>query len=97
MLRHEAGPNREALAPRAAGMHAKKLTGFLESRMVCEHGFEPGDPVAARAGLAVRNALNPPTERSADFFEYRFGIRHWHAADEMDVSTHRGLLILLSG
>src|SRR4029077_7414078 len=83
---------RVALAPGAARMHAKEFAGLPEGRIFGEHRLEPGDPIPALAGLAIRNSLDPRSERGTDALEYLCGIRHRHAADEMDVPAGQGSL-----
>src|SRR5580704_6460075 len=79
---------RVALAAGAAGVHAEELAGFLQRRIVRKHRLEPGDPVAARAGLAVRQPLDARAESGADGFKHFRRIRHRHAADEINVARH---------
>ena len=80
---------RETLAAgTAAGVHAEKLARFHKCRVIGKHRLEPGDPVAALAGFAVRQPLDARTQRCAHLREDVLRIRHRHAADEVDVAGH---------
>jgi hypothetical protein len=76
-------------------VHAEKLTRLLKGRVVCKHRFEPGDPVAALAGLAVRNTFDARAERALTFSNV-LRARHRHAANEIDVAPGHGCLPLVA-
>ncbi|MGB6341431.1 MAG: hypothetical protein WBG15_01705, partial [Xanthobacteraceae bacterium] len=57
-------------------------------RVLGKHRLKPGDPVAARAGFAVRQPLDACAQRGAHLREDVVRIRHRHAADEVDVPAH---------
>ena len=83
---------RETLAAGAAAcVHAEELARFHKGRIVGKDRLEPGDPVAALAGFAVRQPLDARAERGADLREDVLRIRHRHAADEIDVARHQSL------
>ena len=63
VLRLAAGLERVALAAGSGGVDAEEFAGLLQRRTCREHRLEPGDPVAALAGLAVGNALDAPAKR----------------------------------
>ena len=88
ILHGDARLERVALATGAAGMDAKEFTRFHEGRIVGEDGFEPRDPIAALAGLAVRNTLDPRPECGADGFKHVIGICHRHTADKVHIAGH---------
>jgi hypothetical protein len=79
---------RVALAPGAAGVDTEKLTGFHKGRIIGERRFEPGDPVAALAGFAVRQPLDSRAKGSAHGLKHFGRVREGNAADQMNV--HRG-------
>ena len=99
VLRRLARPEAIARAPRRGGMQAEHLVGFFERGVIGKDRLQMCDPVAAFAGLAVGNALEPRPERRPHRFEHRAGIGKRYAADQMNVAGHmaflRGLVCVL--
>ncbi|MFZ3334826.1 MAG: hypothetical protein WA199_02620, partial [Xanthobacteraceae bacterium] len=66
-------------------MATEKFPAYLfavaSRRVLGKHRLKPGDPVAARAGFAVRQPLDARAERGADLRENVLRIRHRHTAD----------------
>ena len=89
ILRTQSRLERVALAPRAAGMDAEELARFHKGRILRKSRFKPSDPVAARAGFAVRQPLDARAKRGAHLLEDVPRIRHRHAADEMNIAGHQ--------
>ena len=86
VLRRDAVAQRVALPPGPARVDAEEFPRLGERRVVGEHRLEPGDPVAALAGLPVGQALDPRPERGTHGREHLLGVGHRHTADQMDVA-----------
>src|SRR5216684_1159445 len=57
--------------------------------MAQQHLPLPPDPAMARAGLTVRNAREPGPQLARHRSEHGLGVRHRHAADQMDAAQTR--------
>ena len=85
VLRRAAGLELVAFPRGRCGMQPENIAGFFQRRALREDRFEPGDPVTAFAGLAVRDALDAAAERRAHRLEHLRRVRHRHAAHKIDV------------
>ena len=83
-----AGSQAIARVGAGTGMDAEDFIRFLKRGIVGEDRLQPGDPVAALAGLAIGNALEVRPERAAHFGEDLAGVGQRYATDKMDVARH---------
>ncbi len=72
-----------------AGVDAEYFIRFLKRGIVGENRLQPGDPVAAFTGLAIRHPPEMGTKFMTDGRENFTGAGERHAADEMDVTHMR--------
>jgi hypothetical protein len=84
--RRHAGFEHIAFASRAGGVHAKEFARFLKGRVFGEHRLKPADPVAALAGFAIREPLDPGAERRTHVRKHVARTWHRNAADKIHVA-----------
>jgi len=73
-----------------AGMDAEHFVRFLQRGIIGEDRLQPGDPVAAFAGLAVGYTPEVRPQRVADRGKNIAGSRQRYAADQVHMTRHSG-------